>query len=296
MKYSDNVILCGDFNGHVGYDRLNYEEDIGAHSIENRNEGGQRLLDFAQVNNLKIMNTFFQHRESHKWTWYRYDQQQRNYTQSSMIDLFITNNRALFCDVKAIPLVSLDADHRLVLAKLRIKKPKERSSKAAKRYKLGLLKEQDTITKLYQCMQMKLQDGEHEECNVENMWINFKECDLTSASEVLGEKIPYRGTKRRIPWWGEELKHLVRLKMEPFRKWMESRSAEDRRSYEIARSEAQRVKGGAKEESWRKIGEDLKSDSRGTRKLLYSLGNGYRGKYSLSENSTCICTLRVAVF
>ena len=87
MKYSDNVILRGDFNGHVGCERLNYEENIGTHSIGNRNEGGQRLLDFAQVNNLKIMTAFFQHRESHKWTWYRYDQQLRNYTQSSMIDL-----------------------------------------------------------------------------------------------------------------------------------------------------------------------------------------------------------------
>ena len=86
MKYSDKVILCGDFNGHVGCNRINYEGDIGMHSIENRNEGGQRLLDFAQVNSLKIMNTLFQHRESHKWTWYRYDQQQRSYTQSSMID------------------------------------------------------------------------------------------------------------------------------------------------------------------------------------------------------------------
>ena len=80
------------------------------------------------------------------------------------------------------------------------------------KYKFGLLKEQDTITKLQQCMQIKLQDGEHEVCNVENMWNNFKECALTSASEVLREKIPYRGTKRRAPWWGEEVKRSVRLK------------------------------------------------------------------------------------
>ena len=72
-KYSDNGILCGDFNGHVGCNRVTYEGNIGAHSIGNRNEGGQRLLDFAQVNNLQIMNTFFQHRASHKWTSYRYD-------------------------------------------------------------------------------------------------------------------------------------------------------------------------------------------------------------------------------
>ena len=105
-----------------------------------------------------------------------------------------------------------------------------------------------------------------------------KKCALTYAGEVLGEKIPYRGTKRRTPWWGEEAKDSVRLEIELFRKWMKSRSAEDRRSYEIARSEAQRVKKGAKEESWGKIGENFKSDFRGTRKLPYSLANSYRRK------------------
>ena len=118
---------------------------------------------------------------------------------------------------------------------------------------------------------------------------------MTSASEVLGEKVPYRGTKRRTPWWGEVVKRSVRLKMELFRKWMKSRSAEDRRSYEIARSEAQRVKKGAKEGSWRKIGEDLKSDFRGTRKLLYSLANSYRRKrqffsHAIKDNNEVLLT------
>ena len=61
MKYLDIVILCEDFNGHVGCDRVNYEGNIGMHGIGNRDEGGQRLLDFAQVKDLQIMNTFFQH-------------------------------------------------------------------------------------------------------------------------------------------------------------------------------------------------------------------------------------------
>ena len=108
---------------------------------------------------------------------------------------------------------------------------------------------------------------------------------MTSEREVLGEKIPYRGNKRRTPWWGEEVKRSVRLKMGLFRKWMKSRSDEDRRSYEIARSEAQRAKRGAKEESWRKIGEDLKSYFRGTRELLCSLANGYRRKRQLVSHA-----------
>ena len=36
MKYSDNVILCGDFNGHAGCDRINYEGNIGTHTVNPR--------------------------------------------------------------------------------------------------------------------------------------------------------------------------------------------------------------------------------------------------------------------
>ena len=165
-------------------DRLNYERNIGKHSIRNRNEGGQRMLDFAQVNNL---NTFFQHRESYKWTWYRYGQQRRNYIQSSMIDLFITSYKALFCDVQAIPSVSMDTGHRLFSTKLRIRKPKEQEAR-----------ELDDTSWAYLRIGTQLQT-----CNSacrENFRTlvrkykleNFEGCAVNSASEVLGEKKPHR--------------------------------------------------------------------------------------------------------
>ena len=65
----------------------------------------------------------------------------------------------------------------------------------------------------------------------------------------------YRGTRKRIPWWGEEVNNSVRLKLEVLRKWMKSRSAADGRNFVIARNEGQKMKRGSKEESWRKIGE-----------------------------------------
>ena len=148
MKYQDNIIVCGDFNGHIGRDRDMYEQNIGTHGIGNRNDAGVRVLEFAQINNLQIMNTYFQHRESHKWAWYRYDQQQMNYTQKSMIDLFLTNNTRIFMDVKAVPSLSMDADHRLVLAKIRITKPKETKGKGAKRYKVNRLTDQLVVDEL----------------------------------------------------------------------------------------------------------------------------------------------------
>ena len=255
MKYQHNIIICGDFNGHVGRDKLHYEANIGHHSIGERNEAGKRVLDFAKVNNFQIMNTFYQHRESHKWTWYRYNHQHQNYTQKSMIDLFLTNNKTIFCDVKSIPSLSLDADHRLVLAKIRIKKPKENKDKGAKRYHLGKLKEQETTADLLQKVESKFHHSEEEEFeNVDCMWINFKDKVSAAADEVLGEKVPYRGKKKRTPWWGEEVKNSVKLKMKQFRKWLKTRTPEDRLQYIWARNESQRIQRKAKKDSWVKIG------------------------------------------
>ena len=141
----------------------------------------------------------------------------------------------------------MDDHDRPFLAKLRIRKPKENRAKEVKQYKQGVLKERDTITDLQQCRQGKLQDiVDHEDCNVDSMWNNSKKCAMNAAKEVLAQKMLYRGDKKRTPWWGEEVKHSVRLKMEQFRKRMKSRSTEDHRNYAMARNEAQRVKRGAK--------------------------------------------------
>ena len=43
------------------------------HVVGIRSAEGQRVLDFLKVSNLAVTNTYYQHRESHKWTWYRYN-------------------------------------------------------------------------------------------------------------------------------------------------------------------------------------------------------------------------------
>ena len=95
VKYQENIILRGDWNGHIGCSRTDYEHNIGAHRVGGRNAKGQRVLDVVIINNSAIMNTYYQHRESHKWTRYRYNYQLQSYTQRSMIDLLLTNNKAL---------------------------------------------------------------------------------------------------------------------------------------------------------------------------------------------------------
>ena len=78
------------------------------------------------------MNTFYQHRENHKWTLYRWNNQRQDYTDRSMIDLFLTNQESIINEVKAVPSLSLDADHRLVMAKLKIKIPVKKGGSSQK--------------------------------------------------------------------------------------------------------------------------------------------------------------------
>ncbi len=69
----DVVVLLGDWNARVGSrhgsqaDR--WEGVLGKHSLGNMNEAGLFLLSFCSMNNLSIVNTFFEKKDIYKQTW-----------------------------------------------------------------------------------------------------------------------------------------------------------------------------------------------------------------------------------
>ena len=91
-------IIMGDMNGHVGMCRRNLEHIVDAFGVGDRNLEGKMLLDFCLRNSCSVMNTYFQHRESHKWV---HDANQ--YRDKSVIDYFLSSDRRLFRDVKVLP-------------------------------------------------------------------------------------------------------------------------------------------------------------------------------------------------
>ena len=64
---------------NIGCSRTGYEHNLGAHGVGGKNSKGQRVLDFVKINSSAVMNTYYQHPESHKWTWYRYNYQLQSY-------------------------------------------------------------------------------------------------------------------------------------------------------------------------------------------------------------------------
>jgi hypothetical protein len=60
-------VIMGDLSPGVGNKKT--QSVIGMHGKETVNRNDNRLIDSSLDNNLKITNTFFQHKERHRYTW-----------------------------------------------------------------------------------------------------------------------------------------------------------------------------------------------------------------------------------
>ena len=80
----DIIILTGDWNAKVGQDNTDWASVMGKYGYDDRNERGERLLEFATLHNLFICNTRFEQKPNRKWTWASPDGIHRN-----MIDLIL---------------------------------------------------------------------------------------------------------------------------------------------------------------------------------------------------------------
>ena len=275
VPYAENTIIMGDMNGHVGQDRTGIEHILGAFSIGERNREGQNIINFCIQNHMAIMNTFYKHRESQKWTWYRWNSVRAAYTDKSMIDLALTNNKNLFRDVKSVPSISLDSDHRLLLMKLKLDKPKQRKAKPRERFLLENLRNEECDERYKQ----RINEKRHEQQETNDTgakWNGFKRGITEAATETVQVKVS-RGTRRKqTAWWTAELKQCVTEKMKLFRKWMKTRRVQDHENYKEAGRETERVKSLAKQNCWIRIGRDLENDLQGTRKLIYNTARNYK--------------------
>lgn len=68
----------------------------------------------------------------------------------------------------------------------------------------------------------------------------------------------------------------MKLKNKEYRKWMKTRTEENRREYVRARNHAEDVKRRNKDSTWIRIGRELKEDMQGTRKLVYGMAKNMK--------------------
>jgi len=67
ISKNDYTVFTGDYNARVG--NIHIDEILGTNGEIATNSNGHKLKEFASVNELKITNTFFRHKEIHIMTW-----------------------------------------------------------------------------------------------------------------------------------------------------------------------------------------------------------------------------------
>ena len=95
----------------MGIDNAAWKGVVGQRIDPDINKNGRCLLQFCATNGLCIMNTFFQHKRIHKYTWYRDSLGQRPLIDFCIVsaDLFSTVS-----NVRVKRGAELSTDHHLV--------------------------------------------------------------------------------------------------------------------------------------------------------------------------------------
>ena len=63
ISRDERVVICGDFNGHVGKDADGFEGVHGGYSFGVRNAEGEMLLEFAEGAEMLVANTCFKKKD-----------------------------------------------------------------------------------------------------------------------------------------------------------------------------------------------------------------------------------------
>ena len=131
-------MVMGDFNAKISNDNTGLETVMGREGIGERNDNGERFVEFCASNQLVIGGSIFQHKQIHKITWVSPDAVTEN-----QIDHVCINKkfRRSLQDVRARRGADIASDHHLIVSKIKLKLKKDNSRQnKTTRYDTSLLK------------------------------------------------------------------------------------------------------------------------------------------------------------
>ncbi len=213
----DVLLLTGDMNAKVGNDNSNNERAMGRYGCGERNNNGERLVDFCTNNNLVIGGTIFPHKNIHKLTWQSPDGRTIN-----QIDHIIINGkwRRSLQDVRAYRGADAYSDHYLIVATIKLKLKKSLAQGHWQK-KLDIAKLQypkknkDFVLELRNRFSLTEVSSEmEEEPTINSKWNAIKTIYSETAQKVLGFK--KKGAKEWISastWQKVEERKQLKAKM-----------------------------------------------------------------------------------
>ncbi|XP_050672807.1 craniofacial development protein 2-like [Leptidea sinapis] len=116
----ENVLVLGDFNAKIGRKKIGESFIKGNYGVGQRNERGERLIDYAFEYRLAIINTYLKKRPIRKWTWESPDK-----TVKNAIDYIMTNDPKIIKNYEVLNNVKFLTYHRLLRATLLLNQTKK---------------------------------------------------------------------------------------------------------------------------------------------------------------------------
>ncbi|KAL0841626.1 hypothetical protein ABMA28_015281 [Loxostege sticticalis] len=198
-KTHKQKIIIGDFNSKVGTRQEGEELILGCYSSGNRNNNGQRLVNFALEYNLKIMNSFYKKHNKRKWTWISPDGKYKN-----EIDFVITNMSQHLSNVEVINQLNFSTNHRMVRATFNTKN----TTRSRRHFKTGDAKY--TTVKISEEMVVKLKESLPEMSLIKTMQEKY---DILEKHILdVGKKLSIEKSKKdRV---GDEARELMEKRRE----------------------------------------------------------------------------------
>ena len=179
---SEQLIVCGDWNGHVGSQSTGFEEVHGGQAIGKRNTEGERILEFAFANELVVGNTWFKKKPKHLVTY-------QSGVAATQIDfiLYRRSFRRQVSNVKVILGEECASQHRLLVGDLKVSIPPQPKRKFVPRIKVWKLRDPEKQTELSEVFKAKAQDSELSQAStVDERWTSLKDKLLQATKQVCG--------------------------------------------------------------------------------------------------------------
>ena len=200
LKSQDVGIILGDFNSKVGGERI--ETTIGPFGIGEKNDRGDRLIEWCKQHNLAAMNTWFKNHPRRCWTWKSPGDRTRNQIDYILVQ---ERHRNSMTSCKSMPGADCGSDHIPVVGTLRIKLKKLKKPKTSPKLQLNLLEKDEIMRESYTVSVKNKFSALEGLTTAEERWQSMKESILESASE----HIPTAKRKEDKKWINSDILKLM---------------------------------------------------------------------------------------